>query len=306
MIERYGLRDKRLIEIGCGKGEFLNLLCELGNNSGLGFDPAYVASRDLQRGKTRARFISDFYDERYAGERGDFVCCKMTLEHIHPTADFLGTVRRTVGDDPNTVVFFQVPDVERILEEVAFWDVYYEHCSYFSMGSLGRLFRRAGFEVLDLAREYDNQYLMVEARPTTGIHHTPLPQENDLKRLRCLVREFTKRLQHQKARWEELLSRYRHEGKKVVIWGSGSKGVAFLTTLSAQQAGPSSNLIEYVVDINPHRQGYFMAKTGQPIVGPNFLEDLRPDVVIVMNPIYEGEIREDLTSRGLNPELLTT
>ncbi len=315
LIERYGLRNKKVIEIGCGKGEFLNMLCELGDNEGTGFDPAYVPARDVDRGKTRAKFVSDFYDDRYVGERGDFVCCKMTLEHIQPAAEFVGKVRKAVGEDPNTVVFFQVPDVERILEELAFWDVYYEHCSYYSLGSLGRLFRRSGFEVLDLQREYENQYLMVEARPAKGQRRTPLPQEDDLKRLRALAVSFKERLAKQQREWQEKLSDYRRDGRKVVIWGSGSKGVAFLTTLglgeaaqaAQKRAGRSSaHAVEYVVDINPHRQGYFMAKTGQKIVGPAFLEEYRPDVVIVMNPVYEREIRVDLATRGLDPEVLTT
>jgi hypothetical protein len=61
-----------------------------------------------------------------------------------------------------------------------------------------------------------------------------------------------------------------------------------------------------VVDINPNRHGFFMAKTGQQIVGPDFLEEYRPDVVIVMNPVYKGEIVADLKQRGLEPEVLTT
>lgn len=315
LVERYGLRNKKVVEIGCGKGEFLNLLCELGNNEGTGFDPAYVPARDLDRGKTRAKFVADFYDDRYSGERGDFVCCKMTLEHIQPASEFVGTVRRAVGEDPNTVVFFQVPDVERILEELAFWDVYYEHCSYYSMGSLGRLFRRAGFDVLDLQREYDDQYLMIEARPG-GQRRTPLPQEDDLKRIRGLALAFKERLAREKRQWQERLAGYRRDGRKVVVWGSGSKGVAFLTTLGLDDAAPaatqkragrsSAHAVEYVVDINPHRQGYFMAKTGQKIVGPSFLEEYRPDVVIVMNPVYEHEIRRDLAQRSLDPEVLTT
>ncbi len=66
----------------------------------------------------------------------------------------------------------------------AFWDVYYEHCSYFSLGSLARLFRSTGFEVTGLHVEYDDQYLLVEARPsTTPDQGQPLPVEDDLNRL---------------------------------------------------------------------------------------------------------------------------
>ena len=76
-------------------------------------------------------FIRDFYSERYSGYQGDFVCCKMTLEHIPATADFLDQVGYSIDKERGTVVFFQVPDTMRILEDCAYEDIYYEHCSYF-------------------------------------------------------------------------------------------------------------------------------------------------------------------------------
>jgi SAM-dependent methyltransferase len=300
LVDTYGLHDKKVVEIGCGKGEFLNMLCEIGPNRGVGFDPAYSAERNTSLAKDRIEFVVDFYSEKYEQTKGDFVCCKMTLEHISPVERFMQTVRRSVGDDQETVVFFQVPDVERILEETAFWDVYYEHCSYFSMGSLGRVFQRTGFDVVGLAREYDNQYLMIDARPAGGAPRTLPPQANDLERIGKLAGDFAERLSDERRRWSERIAEYEKSGKKVVVWGSGSKGVSFLTTLGV------SDGIEFVVDINPHRQGFYMASTGQRIVGPEFLESYLPDVVIVMNPVYEKEIREDLHGRGLEPEVLTT
>ena len=53
-------------------------------------------------------------------------------------------MRRTVGDRPESVVFFMIPEVMRILNLRAFWDIYYEHCSYWSPGSLARAFRSPG------------------------------------------------------------------------------------------------------------------------------------------------------------------
>jgi hypothetical protein len=278
------------------------MLCELGGNSGVGFDPAVDLKRTRAPKVGTVEFIQDFYSEQYADHQGDFVCCKMTLEHIAPTADFVGTVRRAVGDHPETVVFFQVPDVLRILEERAFWDIYYEHCNYFSAGSLARLFRRSGFSVQAVGRDYDDQYLMIDCRPSDVAATTELlPEEHDMDQLERLVDDFSNRLPSALDGWRGRIAKDREDGKRVVIWGAGSKGVAFLTTL-----GLGEDAVEFAVDINPHRQGQFMATTGQEIIGPQSLTEHVPDVVIVMNPIYKEEIEADLRQLGLRPEVLTT
>ena len=77
----------------------------------------------------------------------------------------MAQVRAAIGDRTDTVVLFELPDVLRVLRDAAFWDVYYEHCSYFSPGSLARLFRLTGFEVLRLEMDYDDQYILLEAKP---------------------------------------------------------------------------------------------------------------------------------------------
>ena len=74
--------------------------------------------------------------------------------------------------------------------------------------------------------------------------------------------------------------------------------MAFLTTLKIQEE------IEYAVDVNPHKHGTYMAGTGQKIIAPELLREYNPDVVIVMNPIYCNEIRQDLNKMGLTAELM--
>jgi SAM-dependent methyltransferase len=298
LIDQYDLHGKDIIEIGCGQGEFLTMLCELGGNRGVGFDPAYVGLRTESQAQSRITFVKDFYSEKYADYRGDFVCCKMTLEHIQQPADFVSTVRRSLGDQSGTIVFFQVPDVSRILRERAFWDIYYEHCSYFSPGSLARLFRKCGFDVIRLAKEYDGQYLMIEARPGDGMGGASLEQEDDLGDLARAVADFSQDCPHKLDVWRRDLHRIGQNGRRAVIWGAGSKGVAFLTTLNVQDE------IEYAVDVNPYKHGTYMAGTGQEIVGPEFLRAYRPDVVIVMNPIYCNEIQRDLDGMGITAELM--
>jgi SAM-dependent methyltransferase len=299
LIEKYNLRNKRIVEIGCGKGEFLTLLCEMGGNQGMGFDPAFVKERNPAPANAQIEFVQDFYSEKYSNVQADFFCCKMTLEHIQDTAAFVRTVRRAVGERQDATIFFQVPDVLRVLNDFAFWDIYYEHCSYFSAGSLARVFREAGFAVLETWTDYDDQYLMLTARPAQCIGPiTPLELEAPSvvgSAIDAFLRQQVESVNH----WKQQFHSWENSGKRAVIWGSGSKGVAFLTSLNLNHA------IEYVVDINPYRQGKFMAGTGQRIVSPEFLREYRPDVAIAMNPIYQAEIRQDLDRMGLETMILT-
>lgn len=297
LIERYNLSNGRVLEIGCGNGEFLELLTRRGQLEAVGFDPAYPADQTTQL-NNRLTIIPDFYSEKYAHHQADLYCCKMTLEHIADPGRFIQMVRRSIGNQLNAVVFFQVPNTTRILKEQAFWDIYYEHCSYFNATSLRYLFEAHGFEVLDLRSTYADQYLTIEAKPAANT--TPSQRSNDtLPAFKKSIQKFTKTVYQRTRQWKQKLDQVRDKQQRAVLWGSGSKAVAFLTTLKLQQA------IDYVVDINPNKQNTFMAGTGQQIVAPQFLKTYRPDWVIAMNSVYRDEIASDLQQMNLSPRLLT-
>ena len=298
LIKKYNLHNKNIIEIGCGQGEFLTLLCELGDNHGVGFDPAYNSEHVKNPSNNRITFIKDFYSEKYQDYQGDFICCKMTLEHIQKTADFVKTIRNSINDKSETVVFFQVPNVRRILRDLAFWDIYYEHCSYFSLGSLSRLFQNCGFDVIDLWKDYDDQYLMIAAKPGTGSKNRILSQGKDLANLAQEIDFFAENYQRKIRTWQSDLREIEQNGKRAVIWGAGSKGVAFLTTLGVRDT------IKYAVDIDPYKNGMYMAGTGQQIVSAEFLREYKPDVVIVMNPIYYNEIKQHLEQMEISAKIM--
>ena len=298
LVERYGLHGKDIMDIGCGKGDFLTLLCELGGNRGVGFDPSYVSGRTEGSPDDQVTFIKDFYTDQYANYTADFVCCKMTLEHIQRTGEFIRLIRNAVEGRPNSLVFFQVPDVARILKEMAFWDIYYEHCSYFSAGSLARLFRQNGYGIIDLKRDYEDQYLMLVASGSGKAGESFPDLEDDLVKLEEAVSQFSKHYVENQGEWRTFVRSNQREGRKIVLWGSGSKGVAFLTTLGIRDE------VEYVVDINPRKHGTFMAGTGQEIVSPEFLQEYEPDIVVIMNPAYKGEIRSALDGLGLAPQVV--
>lgn len=292
LIGRYDLFGKDIVEIGCGKGAFLRLLCDMGGNAGVGYDPSFVPER-AEAGAARVTFRREYFSETTDQAPPDLVCCRMTLEHIAETQRFVRAVRRIASPERGTIVFFQVPDVRRILAEGAFWDVYYEHCSYFSPASLGYLFRSAGFEVLRMDSGYDDQYLTIEAYPAEpACVADARAGDGSLEQLARGAATFSEVASDAVAYWDSLIRTVSRAGGRIALWGSGSKAVAFL---SAVRAGED---VEYLVDINPFRWGKFVPGTGKQIVGPEHLSRFPPDLVIAMNPIYRREIAADLVRYG--------
>ncbi len=299
MVEKFDLHGKRVIEIGCGKGDFLVLLCELGNNRGVAIDPTCLAERQEGKAGGRIEWVQEYYSEKHGVYQGDLICCRHTLEHIHRTQEFVSLIRRSIGDRMNTDVVFELPSATRVFRDLAFEDIYYEHCSYFSPGSLARLFRLCGFEVTGLSLEYDDQYLVLEARPAKAAAGKPLPLEETVEEMAAHVDDFTERCREKLDSWRKTIRSLHGRGKRIAIWGSGSKCVAFMTTLGIQQE------IGHIVDINPHRHGKFIPGVAREVHAPEVFRQQPPDVVIVMNAIYLDEIRKQTEGMGLQPDFMT-
>jgi len=300
LIAQYDLREKKIVEIGCGQGEFLDLLCGLSGSTGVGFDPAYVEGKWVGTAKDRIKIVKDYYTEENSQQyKADFICCKMTLEHIHEPFDFVKMVAHSVRDQPDTIIFFQVPNAQYVLQEVAFWDIYYEHCSYFSHIALNNVFRLCGFQVIDTSLEYDDQYLLLEAKPAKSTDRPIENRSSEFAKLMDDVIEFQSKSSDVINGWRDRIRKLFLSGKKVVVWGGGSKAVAFLTTLEIHDE------IEYVVDINPNKHGMYLAGSGQKIVSPEFLRTYEPDIAIAMNPIYMDEIRNILGRIDITCDLIS-
>ena len=298
LIESYDLHGKEIVEIGSGRGEFLLLLCELGGNRGTGIDPASDPEHIPPEARERLSFIPEYFSKDHDLSVFDFVCCRHTLEHISPVGDFVGSVRRCLGKRRDTVVFFQMPDVTQILQELSFWNISYEHCSYFTLGSLARLFERCGFEVLRLEKVYGDRYCLIEARPSDGSPGSALAGEEDIETTSRQVAYFA---DHVSGKFEQLkgkLNELFERDRRVVLWGADTKTGVFLNTLGIMDE------IEVAVDINPLLHGMYVPGTGQKIMPPEFLKEYRNDVVIVMSPIYQDEIRKMLFRMNVEADIL--
>ena len=293
LIERYNLYNKDIIEIGCGNGYFLRLLCELGNNHGVGFDPAYSEEEKHSEASNRVQVIKDTYSGRYANYQGDLIVCRQTLEHIQNPKGFLKELRQAIGNRLATYMFFEVPNALNIFQKLSVWDIIYEHYSYFTPISLSLTFSHSGFHVCDLTKEFEDQFLYIHALPSDqGIPDSDYEYPSKVDQIASYITSFATNYQNKIEMYRHKLENVGSRGQRAVVWGAGSKGVTFLNTLKNLQ-------IDYVVDINPHKQAMYIPGTGQKIVPPEFLRNYQPDIIIVMNPIYKNEIRQITKNLGL-------
>ena len=293
LIERHDLHGKDIIELGCGKGDFLKLICERGSNRGVGFDKSYVPE-EVTLSQGEVTFIQDWYSDAYSDYPADFICCRHVLEHIEDPYSYLMELREIIGNRRDVTVFFEVPNALFTLRDLAIWDIIYEHCSYYSKYSLEALFARCGFQVTNLYDAYEGQFLCIEAKPVVEAVDASLDPAELLPDLRSFAQRYREKTDNER----NILNRMAQEQKKAVVWGAGSKGITFLNMLNLQ------NQVLYAIDINPRKQGKFVTGSGQQIVSPEQIAAYRPDVIIVMNPVYVEEIRKTADGLGVEAEYM--
>lgn len=296
LIDTYGIREKDVVEIGSGSGHFLGLVCALGDNRGTGFDPSYDPDQ-AQPLPERVRVLNEYFSRDHVDSRADLVICRHVLEHVADPLEMLRSIREGMGDHSSAILYLEVPNALLALRRLSVGDLIYEHVSYFVASSLRTAVELAGFEIMDLRETYDGQFLSLEARPADvlgGSTVTP-PDEGVLEDALA----FDHRARERVGLWAGLLARFADDGERVVAWGAGAKAVGFFNLLGVTDA------IDRIVDVNPRKQGTFLAGTGQAVVAPEDLVTDPPDIVLVMNPYYSTEIKQTLARLGVEARVQT-
>ncbi len=293
MVEHQGVRNCTIVEVGCGKGQFLKKLVSYpgANNIGYGFDPSYVGPLTDIEG--RLQFHSCYYDQNCTDIAADVVVCRHVIEHVPKPIEILRSVRAALALSPKARVFFETPCVDWILRHRVIWDFFYEHCSLFTGQSLGLAFERAGFAVERVGHIFGGQYLWLEAR--LGEVADALP---DIGETVCLATAYAAGEKKLRDAWLERLRELSRNGK-VALWGAGAKGATF-----ANLVDQHCDLIDCVVDLNPKKQGRFIPGTGHPIVAPNDLPNRGVRNAVLMNPNYREENLQLLAEAGIELNLI--
>ena len=257
IVRRY-FEGRTLIEVGCGKGYFLEHLQRSGYQV-TGIDPAYEgANPDV----IRARF------EPGIGLAAEGVILRHVLEHIANPTNFLADVAKANGG--KGAIYIEVPCFDWTCRHRAWFDLFYEHVNYFRSDDFYRMFGT----VHETGHLFGGQYLYVVAdlgtlRSPSGGAAAAVEFPQDFL---AGVQRFT------------MLPK---TGKRGAIWGAASKGVIF--SLYMKRAGVE---IDIAIDISPAKQGKYLAATGLRVASPDeALQALRPgDDIFVMNSNYREEI----------------
>lgn len=271
-------RSGRILEIGCGDGYFLRKLIEAGvNNSGIGYDKSLP--QPVQ--EERMALVNDYYTVNHPGDF-DIVISRHVVEHIEDNNPLLSLLHEK---NPRASYFFETPSLEWIIRNNTFYDIFYEHCSLFTKHSLTHLFQRHGIAVERVDAVFGDQYLWLEAGPfkSASVVDKTLTLED--------VSLFFSRMHDFFNRYEEMM-RGDYAGKRISIWGAGAKGMTFANLLD-----PENIFISSVVDVNPRKAGKFLSGSGHSIIAPDaFLED-PSEILLIMNPNYEDEIKQVVGDR---------
>jgi SAM-dependent methyltransferase len=293
LIERNGLRERTLVEIGCGQGEFLRMLCREGNNRGLGFDPSYRGGEPEIPNATDFKVVRERYGSGWRELDADFICSRHTLEHVEDPVAFLRSLKSLI-DRPGIPAFFEVPNGLYTLRDGGIWDLIHEHCSYFTPPSLEKVLQLGGYSSIEIAETFEGQFLAAHAK--TG-DSEGREEAIGIDYLEGLVADFSRQYQRTIEGWDLKLRDFADRKCKVVLWGAGAKGTAFLNVLRPRN-------VAFIVDVNTIKHAKYVPVTGQQIVPPEFLKEYRPDAIVVMNPNYRAEIARQVATLGVEAELL--
>lgn len=253
LIDRHMGRE-RLVEVGCGKGYFLETLLAKGFDV-TGFDPTYEGNNPR---------VQRRYFEAGAIDQAKGLLLRHVLEHIQNPVDFLHQLKCANGGGGK--IYIEVPCFDWICEHRAWFDIFYEHVNYFRQSDFERMFG----EVIDCGRQFGGQYIYVVA---------------ELSSLRNPQIGISDRVAFPK----DFASDPDMAPTRTAIWGGASKGVIF--ALIRERAGCP---VDIVIDINPAKQGKFLPGTGLQVNSPEVAIAQLPkgSTIYVMNSNYLDEIRQ--------------
>jgi SAM-dependent methyltransferase len=300
MITRFGLgRGSHVVEIAANDGYLLQFVAARGIPC-LGVEPtAGTAAAARAKG---IEIVEDFFGVLLArelergGKQADLMAANNVLAHVPDINDFVAGFALLLA--PAGVATFEFPHLERLVAENQFDTIYHEHFSYLSLTSVERIFSSNGLTVFDVEEHptHGGSLRVFAQRSDTGTQ----PVSERVGRLRSREASagmtgpsyyagFQARAERVKDDFLRFLLDAKRMGKSVAAYGAAAKGNTLMN-----YAGIRPDLVAFVADRNPAKQGKYMPGSRIPIVDESALGAAKPDYVVVLPWNLRGEIGRQL------------
>jgi SAM-dependent methyltransferase len=293
LIEERGLgADSFVMEVASNDGYLLQHFVQRGVRA-LGVDPSPgpAAAGNAAGVPT----ICDFFRPELAREivaehgRADVIIANNVMAHVPDLNGFVEALRICVADDG--VITVENPWVRDLVEHCEFDTVYHEHHCYFSCTAVSNLAERHGLHLVDVRYFPDlhggtlRWYLSPTGEPTAAVHeHLALEADLGIGTV-AYFREFDDRVTTVRHDLRALLESLKAEGATIAAYGAAAKGATLVNT-----AGIGTDLVDFVVDRNTHKQGKHIPGVHIPIEPTEALLERKPDYVLLLAWNFATEI----------------
>ena len=279
-IQKFSLKRKKIIEIGCGCGEYLSIMQQFVVEA---YGLEYSAESVVQCVKNGLKVSEGFIESSAKLDHAPFEAFFILnfLEHLpDPNSTLRGTYNNLTDD---AIGLVEVPNFDMILRNKLFSEFIGDHLFYFTRETLNTTLRLNGFEVIECNEIWHDYIISAIVK----------------KRKRLDISHFYKHQTKLQNEIEEYLRRFKD--KKVAIWGAGHQALAIISLINL------ADKIKYVVDSAVFKQGKYTPATHIPIVSPDTLDSDPVDAVIVMAASYSDEVAKIIRQkfgRNINVAIL--
>jgi 2-polyprenyl-3-methyl-5-hydroxy-6-metoxy-1,4-benzoquinol methylase len=253
-IEKYNILGRDAIEVGSGKGDFLEVLERLDVDA-YGIEHSLENIKECKKKKLNVEKAHLTELPETTNKKYSLVVCNNFLEHQPETKNYLSCLRNLVSDDG--VIYISVPNLDYLLEKNCLYEFVADHLVYFTEKTLRKAMEINGFNILESYKKNNGNDLVVIAKPEIGIN-----VDGAIETVSDIVKSIQKEV---------------NKHKNVAIWSAGHRALALMAIAKLEQ-------INYVIDSASFKQGKFTPILHKKIISPEDFVNIKCDLLIIMLP----------------------
>ncbi|MCX2980951.1 methyltransferase domain-containing protein [Halieaceae bacterium IMCC14734] len=297
LTDKYSIKSKNVVDVGCGEGYFLNELCKAGDNYGIGIDPSLPKTEKFPIIHPRLKLIKTYYSDEHAKYASDLICCRHVIDELPSPKEITQLMARNLGEAEDGLIYIEVPNALHTFSKKLIWNIGYAKRSWFTPTSLEALLEICGLQILLTKTLFGDEYLGVVARRSYARGSLSTDIQESMPSFLRILDEFSEHLNREIIRWNKKIENLRLNGEQMVIWGAGMRGINFLHLFGDKKIFPK------IVDISVDRQGSYLPGSGYFVNAPEDLQSFKPSRILITNSNYKEEIVNHIKDLSLTSKI---